>query len=155
MVPITIGRLTPLLALNNAHATELSWLMPERFEGLVGQAYLALSVGEADAMLLAFDQDSDYDSPNFMWFRARYPRFAYVDRVVVDPARRGAGLARALYEALFAKAGADGHTLVGCEVNLQPPNPGSDAFHAALGFREAGRAQVGERTVRYLTRTLA
>ena len=39
-----------------------------------------------------------------------------------------------------------------CEVNCDPPNPVSDAFHAALGFREIGRARIVERskTVRYL-----
>jgi uncharacterized protein len=36
--------------------------------------------------MLAFDQDADYDSPNFLWFRERLARFVYADRVVV---RRG------------------------------------------------------------------
>jgi predicted GNAT superfamily acetyltransferase len=37
-----------------------------------------------------------------------------------------------------------------------PPNPASDAFHAALGFVEVGTASVhdGSRTVRYLSQTL-
>jgi hypothetical protein len=45
-----------------------------------------------------------------------------------------------------------GYTRVCCEVNVEPPNPGSDAFHANLGFEEIGRAFVPERekTVRYL-----
>ena len=72
-----------MLALNNAHAQELSWLEPERLQHLVGKAFLARRIGELDAFLLAFDQDARYDSPNFLWFRARYPRFVYVDRIVV------------------------------------------------------------------------
>ena len=76
-----------LLALNNAHARELSWLEPERLEYLVGEALLARRIGGIDAFLLAFDQDARYDSPNFLWFRARYPRFAYVDRIVVAVVR--------------------------------------------------------------------
>lgn len=143
-----------LLALNNAHASELSWLEPARLATLLARAYHARAVGEADALLIAFDQDSDYDSPNFLWFRARFPRFAYVDRVVVAPDARGRGLARQLYENLFAKARIDGHDMVGCEVNLSPPNKGSDAFHAALGFVEAGRASVRDRVVRYLTKAI-
>ena len=78
-------------ALNNAHAQELSWLEAERLEYLVGEAFLARRIGKVDAFLLAFDQDARYDSPNFIWFRARYPRFVYVDRIVVAPDLRGIG----------------------------------------------------------------
>jgi GNAT superfamily N-acetyltransferase len=86
-----------LLALNNAHAQELSWLEAERLEYLISEAFLARRIGELDAFLLAFDQDAQYDSPNFIWFRARYPRFVYVDRIVVAPSARGRGCARRLY----------------------------------------------------------
>jgi predicted GNAT superfamily acetyltransferase len=143
-----------LLALNNAHATELSWVEPARFQALIRQAYFAARLGEADGFMLAFDHRAEHDSPNYRWFRARYPRFVYVDRVVVDPAMRGRGFARSLYAAVMERARADGHTLIACEVNLDPPNPASDAFHGALGFTEAGRAGVGSKIVRYLTRAL-
>lgn len=145
-----------LLALNNAHARELSWLEPERLVYLVSQAFSARRIGEIDAFLLAFDQDARYDSPNFIWLRERYPRFAYVDRIVVAAAARGRGCARRLYEDLFERAKSAGHDRVLCEVNLDPPNPASDAFHAALGFVEVGTASVygGSRTVRYLSRSL-
>lgn len=156
LTPLDEEALPAILALNNEHARELSWLEMPKLRHLVGQAFLALRAGEADAFLLAFDQDADYDSENFLWFRARYPRFAYVDRVAVASHARGRGLARAFYEALFAKARAAGHTMVTCEVNSDPPNPGSDAFHAAMGFREVGTAAIygGERSVRYFVREL-
>jgi predicted GNAT superfamily acetyltransferase len=126
-----------LLALNNAHAQELSWLEPERLEYLIGEAFLVRRIGNFDAFLLAFDQDARYDSPNFIWFRAR-------------------GWARRLYADLFEHAVRAGHDRVVCEVNKMPPNPASDAFHAALGFVEVGTASVhdGSRTVRYLSQTL-
>ena len=145
-----------LLALNNAHARELSWLEPERLEHLVGEALLARRIGELDAFLLAFDQNARYDSPNFLWFRARYPRFVYVDRIVVASSARGRGCARRLYDDLFEHAVCIGHDRVVCEVNQNPPNPASDAFHAALGFSEVGTASVYEdsRTVKYLSRDL-
>jgi predicted GNAT superfamily acetyltransferase len=49
-----------------------------------------------------------------------------------------------------------GHTHIACEVNVDPPNPTSDAFHAALGFVEIGCASIhdGSKSVRYLERTL-
>ncbi len=148
-----------LLALNQADADRLSPLTAERLTALIGRAFMACRIGEADALLIAFDQDADYDSPNFLWFRARCRRFVYIDRVVVDPACRGRGLARHLYAALFARAAEAGHDRVVCEVNQVPPNPGSDAFHAALGFAPVGTAAIATATgngkiVRYLSRTI-
>jgi predicted GNAT superfamily acetyltransferase len=145
-----------LLALNNTHARELSWLEPERLQHLVSQAFLARRIGDLDAFLLAFDQDADYDSPNFLWFRERYPRFVYIDRIVVAASARRRGCARRLYRDLFERANKAGHACVVCEVNISPPNPASDAFHTALGFVEVGSASVheGRKTVRYLSRGL-
>jgi predicted GNAT superfamily acetyltransferase len=144
-----------LLALNNAHAVELSWLEPERLAHLVAEAFVARRVGVADALLLTFDQAADYDSPNYLWFRERYSAFVYVDRVVVADGARGRGLARRLYDDLFAAARAAGHQRIVCEVNADPPNPASDAFHAALGFVAVGAAAIhgGKKTVTYLERT--
>ena len=85
-----------LLALNNAHAVELSWLEPERFAAMMAMAFWARQVGTDDAFLIAMDQDAAYDSPNFLWLRARYERFVYVDRVVVADHARGRGLAQRL-----------------------------------------------------------
>ena len=145
-----------VLSLNNAHAEELSWLEPEKLRAMIGSAFAAPCIGSLEAYMLAFDQDADYDSPNFLWFRERYPRFVYVDRIAVDPSARGRGHARRLYEELFSAARAAGHDTVVCEVNSQPPNPASDAFHAALGFFEVGSAAIhgGRKTVRYFARPL-
>lgn len=142
-----------LLALNNAHAVELSWLEPGLLDLMLAQASYARGVAPAAAALIAFDQASAYAGLHFAWFRARYKRFMYVDRVVVDPAWRGRGLARTLYRDLFAAA--SGHGLIGCEVNSDPPNPASDALHASLGFEPVGSAVAGDKTVRYLLRRAA
>ncbi|QRE75850.1 GNAT family N-acetyltransferase [Methylobacterium aquaticum] len=149
--------LAAVLALNAANATETSPLDEPALRALVDQAFLSAAITGPDglaAFLIALDQDASYASPNFRWFQARYPRFVYVDRIVTASGQRGRGLARALYEGLFAKAGAAGHDRTACEVNIVPPNPGSDAFHAALGFREVGSAEIhgGAKTVRYLLR---
>jgi predicted GNAT superfamily acetyltransferase len=153
----TKSRGQALLALNNEHAQELSWLEPERLEDLVKEAFLARRIGDVDAFMIAFDQNARYDSPNFLWFRTHYPRFVYVDRIVVASSARGQGCARRLYHDLFEHAVRAGHQRVVCEVNSSPPNPTSDAFHAALGFTEVGAASVydGSRTVRYLSYTLS
>ena len=141
------------LALNRECESQLWPLTEDELRRLIEIAYLAKLTDDGLAMLIAFDEHAPYDSPNHRWFRERYPRFAYVDRVAVSEKARGRGLARKLYEELFAKARADGHTVVCAEVYSDPPNPQSDAFHAAMGFIEIGRATLpdrGGKTVRYL-----
>jgi uncharacterized protein len=157
MRPISMADAAALLELNNAHAIELSWLEPERLALLLTQAVYARAIGSIDAFLLALDETATYDSPNFHWFHARYPRFIYIDRVAVALAARRHGHARLLYDDLFRHARAAGHDRVACEVNAEPPNPGSAAFHAAAGFAEVGRAPIhgGAKTVRYLMRDLS
>jgi predicted GNAT superfamily acetyltransferase len=152
-LPISRDLHGEVLALNNAHATELSWLEPGQLFALLGQAFYARRVGKLEAFLLAFDQAASYDSPNYLWFRERYARFVYIDRVAVAPRARGQGLARLLYADLFRCARVAGHGLVVCEINSEPPNPASDALHASLGFEQVGWAKIhdGKKTVRYLS----
>lgn len=145
-----------MLALNAAHERETSALGAAALGRLIAMAF---HVGLADdgraGFVLAFDQDADYGSANFLWFRRRYARFVYVDRIIVGAPARGRGIARTLYEALFVAARAAWHAMVGCEVNIAPPNPGSLAFHTALGFAAVGEGAVGGgKLVRYLARPI-
>lgn len=151
------GAEAAVLALNNAHEVELSRLDSGRLTALLARAFYARVIGHAGAFLLAFDEGAEYDSPNYLWFRGRYPRFVYVDRLAVAPAARGRGHARRLYADLIGRATAAGHGVVVCEVNSDPPNPASDALHDALGFTEVGRAVLhgGGKTVRYLASSIA
>jgi uncharacterized protein len=146
-----------VLALNEAHRTETSSLDATMLRALVAQAFhVGLRNRGRDAFLIALDQDALSGSPNFQWFKTRYRRFVYIDRVIVAPPKRGQGIARGLYQELFVAAQQSGQALVGCEVNLDPPNPASDAFHETLGFTEVGRAAIhgGEKFVRYLAKSL-
>src|ERR1700722_15173825 len=146
-----------ILALNRAHVAETSALDAAELRSLLAQAFHVGACGRGrDAFLIALDQDAVYSSPNFQWFKSRHERFVYIDRIIVAPSERGRGLARLLYEELIAAAARARHVLIGCEVNVEPPNPASDAFHAALGFSEAGRAILtgGAKRGRYLTREI-
>jgi predicted GNAT superfamily acetyltransferase/mannose-6-phosphate isomerase-like protein (cupin superfamily) len=141
--------------LNQAHATELSECDESEFARLVGRAFFAEASADGAAFMIAFDQDAQYGSPNFLWFRERYPRFVYIDRVAVASAARRRGLGRALYARLAKAALAAGHDLLCCEVNELPPNPGSDALHEALGFAGVGKAELPSgKAVRYLSMQL-
>ncbi len=97
-----------------------------------------------DAFLLAFRENSRYDSPNYRWFVERYPAFLYVDRVVVSGRAQGRGLGSRLYDDLFAFAASTGVPRVVCEYDVEPMNEGSRRFHARYGFREVGRSTYSD-----------
>jgi uncharacterized protein len=145
-----------VLALNNVHHVETSWLDEASYGVLVDAAGFAVAVGQKpDAFLIAFNEASVHDNGNLAWFRQCHARFFYVDRIIVADHARGRGLARALYAALFEQARAEGRMTIGCEINVLPPNPGSDALHEALGFRELERiALPGGKIIRYMRRDL-
>lgn len=133
-----------ILALSALHETETSPLTRDQLIQMRAEAFHSASAGDGrDGYLISFDQDAEYDSVNFLWFKTRYPRFIYIDRVVVAAHARGKGIARGFYEALFDQARTAGHHQVVCEINLAPANPGSLAFHDALGFVEVGQADLG------------
>lgn len=113
------------------------------------------SVGIA-GFLLALDQLADYDSLNFRYFARHYPRFAYIDRVVVRPDLHGTGTGRRLYHGLLA-AVAGSAPLLACEVNLEPPNPGSLRFHERMGFEPVGEqlTEGGRKRVCLMIRPIA
>jgi predicted GNAT superfamily acetyltransferase len=145
--------LNALIALNNLHAVELSWVEKPQFENMIVNAVYARGITPAKGFLIAFDQTALYDNVNFRWFRARYEDFIYVDRVVVASAFRGQGVARAIYEDLFEFARSKRQSLIVCEVNADPPNPASDLFHKRMGFKHVGESLIpsGKR-VHYLAK---
>jgi len=153
--PVAAADIPALAALNDAEAQHVNALGEDGLRALLGAAWLALCA--EGALLVALREDTPAQGPNHAWFQARLPTFAYVDRVVVAPAARGRGLARALYAALEARARAAALPALCCEVNLDPPNPASMAFHEGLGFAPMGEATDPRngKLVRYLAKTLA
>jgi predicted GNAT superfamily acetyltransferase len=127
----------------------------ETFEGLgeiVGEAVIAL-VAEVDSEIAGFclllEPDADYDSVNFLWFNARYDDHVYLDRVAIAERFQRQGIGRAIYaevERLLAGRCASAKWL-SLEVNLEPRNDQSLAFHDALGFREVGQQETDYGTV--------
>ncbi len=138
--PLTINDASAVLALNAASETETAPMGKAELEGLLAMAFYRGAAGDApDGFCLALDQNAPCQSPNFNWFAKRYDHFVYVDRIIVAAHARGRGVARALYEDLFRAARRAGHAMVGCEVNINPPNPASDRFHSRLGFNRIGQ----------------
>jgi predicted GNAT superfamily acetyltransferase len=141
-----------ILALNEAFVAVLSPLDGARLARLHAQAALHRVIerdGRIEAFLLAFREGADYDSPNYRWFAQRYPRFLYVDRIVVAGSTQARGAGSRLYRELYALAVHDAVPLITCEFDVEPPNPASERFHARLGFRDVGRLPLlgGRKTV--------
>jgi uncharacterized protein len=146
-----------ILSLNNEHAQETSALDDSGLTALLNMAFYARGVDRgATAFLIALDHNASYGSPNFMWFKASRESFIYIDRIIVSSVARGMGIARLLYDDLFARAKQAGHDRVVCEVNIEPPNLVSEAFHVAMGFDVVGEASIydGTKTVRYFQKRL-
>lgn len=147
-----------LLHLNNACVPHVNELDEAALNALMRVAAVlrgAFRDGILAGAVLALGPGLEYASPNYRWFARRYRQFLYVDRVLVDEPYRRLGLGRLLYEDLFARAPVDAANVL-CEVNLEPPNPGSLTFHRRLGFRDVGRqrhASIGK-TVLMLARPL-
>ncbi len=129
-----------LAALNNAAVPAVNGLSPAEILALAAKGTMRVvredgPDGALLGLLLTMDGRQDYDSLNYRWFQARYSDFLYVDRVIVADAAKGRGVGRLLYEDAIARAAAAGLPHVLAEVNVDPPNPASHAFHARLGFR--------------------
>jgi len=155
----TAADLADVLALNQAHRPHVGALTPAGLRQLHKRAIhfrLAEAAGTLVGFLIALDPSAEYGSPNFLWFKARYERFVYIDRVAVVAARRRHGLARRLYEDLERFAGERGFDLLTCEYNLRPPNADSARFHGCIGFAEVGRqdTEQGQKTVSLQIKTL-
>jgi predicted GNAT superfamily acetyltransferase len=155
--PIAQVDLPVLLAMNNAAVPDVNRLDEAELARLAGMSAVATVVvldGRPRGIMLALRPGQPYDSPNYRWFTERYEDFLYVDRVIVAPDKRGAGLGRMLYVEVFDHAAAHGVAWVTCEVNLEPPNPGSLRFHTRLGFARVGEqyTEGGTKRVALLAR---
>ncbi len=152
LVGLAACKVEAVLTLNSVNSVETSVLDAVSYGELLKASGFAMAFGgEPQAFMIAFNDASDHRNANLAWFRERHDRFYYVDRVVVAHQARGQGLARALYGELFARARAEDRPVIGCEINVIPANPASDALHSALGFSEiALRHLPGGKAIRYM-----
>jgi hypothetical protein len=142
---LTIQYLDQILAINNANVPAVSELTPDEFEFDLKHSLHALMItdesgSELRAFCITFAPGAPYQSSNYRWFSDRYEDFVYIDRIAVANQHQNKGYGVALYgavEQLMISGG--GAPLLTCEVNLQPPNPGSLRFHHRLGFTEVGQ----------------
>ncbi len=136
---VTESDFPAIIALNDAEVQKTSPMDMDRLRSLVrmsAHATVATVGNRVVAFLIALQDGVPYENENYGWFASRFPRFLYVDRIVVDADFSGRGIGRQLYDTLFAFARAQRIGTITCEYNIVPPNPASRAFHDGFGFRE-------------------
>ena len=150
--PAVATDLPRIVELNDAASPAVPVTTPADMEQLLTLSSLALvAVGARDEVhgfLVALDAGSPYQSENYRFFEDRGTPHVYVDRIVVDTTARGTGIGRELYDAVFDRARSAGAAEVTCEVNLEPPNPESLAFHERLGFARVAEQSTKGGTIR-------
>ena len=136
--------LDSVLALNNNAGLAILPLDSAKLQRFYAQAEyfrVAERDGNLAGFLVGFDAQADHDSSNFAWFRARYPEFFYIDRIVVASRRRGGGVGRAFYADVQSYAELR-YPQLACEVFLDHGADPALLFHGSFGFREVGQNQM-------------
>lgn len=146
--PITPQDHPAVLALNQEHVDLLAPLDQHGLESLVSKADLAHVIdfdGQRAGFVVTFTPGASYDSVNYHWFAEEYDDFYYLDRVVIAPAYRRRGLATRVYDEVEQRARAHGRMAL--EINIDPPNHASLAFHAARGYTEIAQQRANGHVV--------
>lgn len=155
--PITPADHDLVLEWNEAHVELLSPLDRPRLEQILDWTDLAAVIhddGRDLGFVLTFASGTAYDSDNYRWFSERYPDFYYLDRVVVAPGVRRSGVGTRVYDQIEERARALAPVMC-LEVNLDPPNEPSLAFHTRRGFREVGRQDAFGHMVSLMAKELS
>lgn len=147
-----------ILALNNDAVPAVPHTTEEEVTELLRASsfgYAAVSGEEFLGFVVGFEPGLDYASPNYRYFEDRGTDYLYVDRIVVAERARGMRVGQTLYQRVVDLAIDQGRDEVTCEVNVEPPNPASHAFHTRMGFSEVAQQDTGYATVALLARPLS
>ena len=141
---IETADLPRVLEINNANTPGVSELTFTELETDLSNSLHALLIdnehGEVCAFCITFDPNAPDAGTNHQWFADRFESFVYLDRIAIDSNHQNRGLGALLYQSVEQRMlNSAEHSLLCCEVNLEPPNPGSLRFHKQIGFMEIGR----------------
>lgn len=131
-----------VLDLNEESVEFLSPMDEDRLNLLASEANIFSVIeldGNIEGFILAFRENSDYDSINYKWFSDRYDKFLYIDRVVIAKDKQKEGLGTEIYNWIFNNAEVK---KIAAEIDIKPANPISLKFHRDFGFKEVGQQSV-------------
>ncbi len=150
--------LDAVLALNNAAEGGISPMDSTQLQHFYQNAdYFRVAEvdGHMAGFLIALRESADGNGANFRWFKQRYKRFVYIDRIVVASNYRRHGLGRVFYSDVqsFAEPRAP---MLTCAVDLEPRDDVAVLFHGTYGFNEVGQQALpdGRRRVGLLSKDL-
>ena len=159
---IEIPDLPRVLEINNANTPGVSELTMAELQTDLRNSLHALAIddehGEVCAFCITFDPGAPDAGANHQWFAERYKSFVYLDRIAIDSNHQNRGLGALLYQSVEQQMlKSVEHSLLCCEVNLEPPNPGSLRFHLRIGFTEVGQSipKYANYRVSYLSKSLS
>ena len=141
---IVAADLARVLEINNANTPGVSQLTMAELQKDLRNSLHALAIddehGEVCAFCITFAPDAPDAGANHRWFAERYKSFVYLDRIAIDSNHQNRGLGALLYQSVEqCMQNSAKHSLLCCEVNLEPPNLGSLRFHQRIGFTEVGQ----------------
>ena len=126
-----------LLELNNDSVPAVNYLSIAELENILllsEKCWVADIDDELAASLIIIGPHQPYESDNYTWLETKFSNFCYVDRIMVSEKYKRKKLGYTLYNKLEDHAEENGFSQLLCEVNIEPPNPQSIAFHTQLGW---------------------
>ena len=153
--PITPADHAAVVGLNDRHVHLTAPMDADRLAELVEAAEHADVIevdGSFAGFVITFGSGAAYDGTHFTWFAERYDDYCYLDRIVIHEDFQRRGLGSFTYDQL---EGSCGRPVFALEVNIDPPNEPSLAFHRARGFVEVGRTDASGHPVSLMVKQLS
>ena len=138
---VDLNDIDKIIKINELSVPAVNSISRNKFEWFIKNSiYFKLiesSSYEIKGFLLALNQEINYESLNYKWFKQRNKKFVYVDRIAILDKFKRIGLGRMLYQDLETSVKSD-YDIITCEYNLKPMNYESEKFHKSTGFMQVG-----------------
>jgi predicted GNAT superfamily acetyltransferase len=152
--PITASDHEAVVGLNDRHVELTAPMDRARLVELAAAAEHADVIevdGEFAGFVITFGPGAAYDGTHYGWFAERYDDYCYLDRIVIHEDFQRRGLGTFAHDEL---EGSCARPVFALEVNIDPPNEPSLAFHRARGFVEVGHTDASGHLVSLMVKSL-
>ena len=95
---------------------------------------------------VVMDENSNYQSPNYLYFKNKFAQFMYIDRIAVSKDYQRLGIGTIIYSEIYSLSIQKNIPLC-CEVNTKPYNKQSLDFHSKNNFQIIEEVPLGNKTV--------